>query len=35
MVPQNMFGLKEDKVDTNPSKVIKESKKKFRGGLKC
>jgi hypothetical protein len=35
-VPSHLFGNKEeDKVDTNPSKVIKESKKKFRGGLKC
>lgn len=35
MVPQHMFGSKEDKVGADSLKVIKEEKRKFRGGIKC
>lgn len=36
MVPQHMFGSKEeDIVGTESLKVIKEEKRKFRGGVKC
>ena len=35
MVPQDMFGTKEDKIGTDSLKVIKEEKRKFRGGVKC
>jgi hypothetical protein len=36
MVPQHMFGSKEeDTIGTDLLKVIKEEKRKFRGGVKC
>jgi len=35
MVPQHMFGTKEDTIGTDSLKVIKEEKRKFRGGIKC
>lgn len=36
MVPQHMFGSKEeDTVGTDSLKIIKEEKRKFRGGVKC
>jgi hypothetical protein len=35
MVPQHMFGTKEDTIGTDSLKVIKEEKRKFRDGVKC